>query len=63
MRSVPFIDATGIYRLKEIIHSYENRNIDVVISEPGREVLRSILSNGVIPRSKIAVDIDTALGK
>lgn len=63
MRSVPFIDATGIYRLKEIINSYENRNIDVVISEPGREVLRSILSNGVIPRSKIAVDIDTALGK
>ncbi|MBP9873120.1 MAG: STAS domain-containing protein [Haliscomenobacter sp.] len=63
MRSVPFIDATGIYRLKEIINSYENRNIDVVISEPGREVLRSILSNGVIPRSKIAVDIETALGK
>nr|MBP9077421.1 STAS domain-containing protein [Haliscomenobacter sp.] len=24
MRSVPFIDATGIYRLKEIINSYEN---------------------------------------
>ncbi len=63
MRSVPFIDATGIYRLKEIINSYENRNIDVVISEPGREVLRSILSNGVIPRSQIAVDIETALGK
>ncbi len=63
MRSVPFIDATGIYRLKEIIHSYRNRNIDVVISEPGREVLRSILVNGVIQRSQIAMDIDTALAK
>ncbi|MBK6947320.1 MAG: STAS domain-containing protein [Haliscomenobacter sp.] len=63
MRFVPFIDATGIYRLKELIHSYQNRNIDVVISEPGKEVLRTILSNEIIHRSKIAGDIESAIQK
>ena len=61
MRFVPFIDATGIYRLREIINLYQKNNIIVVICEPQRDVLRTILSNHIIDKHNIATDIHQAI--
>ena len=63
MRFVPFIDATGVYRLGEIIKLYQKNNIKVIISEPPREVLGTILSNHILNRENIAIDIHQALLK
>lgn len=63
MRFVPFIDATGVYRLREIIKLYQKNNIQVIISEPQHDVLRTILSNHIIDRSNIALDIHQAIEK
>lgn len=61
MRAVPFIDATGLYRLQEIIRSSQAKKIDVFISEPQKEVLRTILAHDVVHRSKIAVSLNEAI--
>ncbi len=61
MRFVPFIDATGIFRLGEIVKFYKKNNVTIIISEPQKEVLRTILSNHIIDRHNIATDIHQAI--
>ena len=39
MRHVPFIDATGIYRLKEIIRKFSDQNTSIILSGVNVKVL------------------------
>ncbi|HLW33250.1 MAG TPA: SulP family inorganic anion transporter, partial [Aequorivita sp.] len=39
MRHVPFIDATGIYRLKEIIRKFADQNTHIILSGVNKKVL------------------------
>jgi len=38
MRHVPFIDSTGIHRLKEIIRQFENKKVSVILSGVNQQV-------------------------
>ena len=42
MRHVPFIDATGIYRLKEIIKKFADQNTHIILSGVNRKVLTDL---------------------
>lgn len=42
MRHVPFIDATGIYRLKEVIKKFEEQNTDIILSGVNNKVLTDL---------------------
>jgi SulP family sulfate permease len=42
MRNVPFIDATGIYRLKEVIKQYAVMNVHVVLSGVNPQVRKDL---------------------
>lgn len=42
MRHVPFIDATGIYRLKEVIKKFEEQNTDIILSGVNDKVLTDL---------------------
>jgi sulfate permease, SulP family len=49
MRYVPFIDATGISRLREFCKSMSNRNATIIISGASKEVRRELLKGGIYP--------------
>ena len=38
MRNVPFIDATGIYRLKEVIRKFNSDNTTTILSGTNEQV-------------------------
>ena len=38
LRHVPFIDATGIYRLRQIIHEFRHRGIQIILSGVNKQV-------------------------
>lgn len=42
MRHVPFIDATGIYRLKEVIRKFDNQNTAIILSGLSVQVLADL---------------------
>ncbi len=42
MRHVPFIDATGIYRLTEIIRKFKDQKTDIILSGVNDNVLRDL---------------------
>ena len=46
MRHVPFIDATGLHRLKDILHTMERRNVDVGLTDVVPEVGRALRDSG-----------------
>lgn len=53
MRNVPFIDATGINRLKEISKQFKEKGIQIIISGANRKVKEELLK----------ADVYTLLGK
>ncbi|MBK6542103.1 MAG: STAS domain-containing protein [Flavobacteriales bacterium] len=46
MRHVPFIDATGLHRLKDILHTMERRNVHVALTDVVPEVERTLRDSG-----------------
>jgi len=42
MRHVPFIDATGIHRLKEVIREFRSQEVQVILSGVSQEVLMEL---------------------
>ena len=61
MRNVPFIDATGIYRLKEVVRGYEQNGTRVLIAEPQKAVHREIIKNKILPAANIKKSLDEAI--
>lgn len=47
MRHVPFIDATGIYRLLEIIKKFADQNTHIVLSGVNGKVLQDLEKAGI----------------
>lgn len=66
MRSVLFIDATGIYRLKEVVGKFKAKGTTVVLSEMGEQV-RTDLEKGeiftVLSKDNFAENIVEAMEK
>ncbi|MFZ1808400.1 MAG: SulP family inorganic anion transporter [Cyclobacteriaceae bacterium] len=42
MRHVPFIDATGVYRLKEVIKQFSNQKVSIILSGVNSKVLEDL---------------------
>jgi SulP family sulfate permease len=42
MRHVPFIDATGVYRLKEVIKQFSNQKVSIILSGVTTKVLEDL---------------------
>ncbi|MDO5654517.1 MAG: SulP family inorganic anion transporter [Flavobacteriaceae bacterium] len=66
VRNVPFIDATGIARLKETYKSLLALKIEVIISGANDEVKQELLKSGVyqdLGETNICNDIDLAMNR
>ena len=66
MRYVPLIDATGFQGLKEIIKTYNSRNIHVILSGVSESLLLDFEKNGlfsVMEKDMIFKDISEAIKK
>jgi len=63
MRNVPFIDATGLHRLQDIIHSMEKRHLKVVLTDVQPEVERSLSGAGLLSADRLCADVRSALDK
>jgi len=61
MRNVPFIDATGVYRLKEVIGQYEQNGTVVFITEPRKTVAEEIIKSRILPDSRIKNSLHEAI--
>jgi SulP family sulfate permease len=61
MRNVPLIDASGVYRLKEVVKEYEQHGTKVFITEPQKPVLDEIIKNGILPETNIKKSLDEAI--
>lgn len=64
MRNVPFIDATGINRLKEICLRFEEKGIQIIISGANRKVKEELLRASIyslIGKYNITENINLAL--
>ena len=64
MRNVPFIDATGINRLKEICHRFEEKGIHIIISGANRKVKEELLRASIyslLGKYNITENINLAL--
>lgn len=47
MRNVPFIDATGTYRLKEILHRFKKRKTHIILSGVNAQVMAELEKAGI----------------
>ncbi len=66
MRYVPIIDATGFQSLKEIIKTFKNESILIILSGISVDLRKSFRQNGVyelIERKYIVTDIQKAVSK
>jgi len=66
MRYVPMIDATGFQSLKEIVKTFKERGILVILSGIGVELRKKFRNNGmyeIIERKYIVSDITKAISK
>ena len=61
MRNVPFIDATGVYRLKEVVNEYRQHGTQVFITEPREMVLDEIIKSKILPASGIKKSLNDAV--
>jgi SulP family sulfate permease len=61
MRNVPFIDATGLYRLKEVVAQYEQLGTRVFITEARKTVLDEILKSQILPEKRIKKSLNEAI--
>ncbi len=48
MRQVSFVDATGVYRLKETIKGFKDRKIAVILSGVSESVKEALLKGGIL---------------
>src|SRR5690625_2893609 len=66
MRHVPFIDATGAYRLKEVIRNFSRRNVDVILSGINPQVQEDLEKNEiytVLEKENIHTNIEDSLAR
>lgn len=66
MRYVPMIDATGFQSLKEIIKTFKNRNILIILSGISPELRKTFRPNGMydlVERKYMVKNIDKAVTK
>lgn len=64
MRNVPFVDATGIHRIKETIRQFKQKGVCVIISGANQKVKNDLERNdiySVLDRNKILKNIDESL--
>lgn len=64
MRNVPFIDATGMARLREVIHDFQNKRIQVILSGVKSEIREEFEKSGLydlISRENVCADIHDAV--
>ena len=64
MRWVPFIDATGINRLKEMSRLLQSKGTDIIISGANREIKSELLKAGIytiLDKHNIQTDIHNAV--
>ncbi|MCB0464380.1 MAG: sodium-independent anion transporter, partial [Aequorivita sp.] len=47
VRHVPFIDATGIYRLKEVIKKFDEQNTSIILSGVNDKVLKDLQKSNI----------------
>lgn len=64
MQHVPFIDATGIYRLKEVVRKFGYQGTDIILSGINEQVLQDLEKSdiySVLNKENIVENIDKAL--
>ncbi len=64
MRHVPFIDATGIHRLMEIIKKFADRNVHIILSGVNKKVLHDLEKAhlySLLHKENIAPSIELAI--
>jgi SulP family sulfate permease len=66
MRHVPFIDATGIHRLKEVIREFRSQEVQVILSGVSQEVLMELEKadiNSLLEKDNLITNIDDSLNR
>ncbi|WP_234569969.1 SulP family inorganic anion transporter [Rhodohalobacter sp. 614A] len=64
MRYVPFIDSTGYQRLKDVVTTFQEEKIDVVLSGVNKTLRQEFITNGLfllIPEEDVFENIEPAL--
>ena len=61
MRHVPFIDATGLYRLEDIVRTMERRGMRVLLTDVVMEVETSLRAAGVVKEGMLYPGVTDAL--
>lgn len=64
MRNVPFIDATGIYRLKSVIQGFQNDHVAVLISGMNQQIKEDVQKSkihDILPPENILDNISLAI--
>ncbi|MBK9177463.1 MAG: STAS domain-containing protein [Flavobacteriales bacterium] len=63
MRHVPFIDATGLHRLHDIIQTLRKRKVDVQLVEVMPEVRGALLRAGILSADEQSATMEEALAR
>ncbi len=63
MRNVPFIDATGLHRLGEIIRTMEKRRVQVLLTDVVPEVRHAIRDAGILQERMLFPHVQDALAE
>lgn len=64
MRNVPFIDATGIYRLKELIKRFDEQKVQVILSGVNQDVRNELVRASifsVLNRDNLLYNIESSI--
>lgn len=61
MRHVPFIDATGLHRLGDIIHTMERRRMRVLLTDVAPDVAESLRGSGILTEGMLVGGMSEAL--
>jgi SulP family sulfate permease len=61
MRHVPFIDATGLHRLKDIVRTMGHRGVRVLLADVRPDVRHSIRDAGILQDGMILPSVEEAL--
>lgn len=61
MRNVPFIDATGLHRLADIIQTMERRHLRVLLTDVLPDVRNSMRDAGLVTEGRLCPDVRSAI--
>jgi SulP family sulfate permease len=61
MRHVPFIDATGLHRLGDIVHTMEKRNVRVLLTDVLPGVRHALRDAGILREGMLVPNVQEAL--